>query len=667
MHAALFALKNGRTEWGRGTVVIVDEAAMLDARITGELLAVARQSRSKLILAGDDRQLASIERGGLFTELKARHGSAEITEVTRQRVDWQRQAAHDLAEGRFAEAVTAYDEAGAITWTPDQDEARYGAGRGLEARHHGGAIGKTLCVRLHQSRRRRAKRRIAPGPPRARRTVGAGDRVRDQTRARPLCGRRPGAVHRHRQKGRHLQRQCRHDHRDRRAQRRIARGARRAGPGKGREVAWSAAEFAGFRHGYAGTIYKGQGKTLDHTYLYHTHHWRAAASYVALTRQRDSAQVFVARETARDTSELARQMARGEVKAASIAWATREEMAERQVVLEPREGAGTWSTASEDSLGGMAHDAQRRAAASSRGVAAAGPADGKAGTATEVSAAAKEYWDNVAAAGRSAAPDPLTAKVRAASEARQQQTELPMPGWLIPPFVSRDGHDSLGRGLDPADIAAAVAADAGVQQAKSEPWRHLERAYRDPHTAQARLDELARAEGWTEAAARIDTTHEQLGPLRGRDGMFASPSAQLDRALCDHRGAERSATACAGSPRPSGGPSANTARVSRRNCSATPWGCRNSRPRPPRCSKRCMPRAPSRRATPGTPPRCAIGLPWHRLGKWDRGTPRSRRKSTGSRKPPSKDWARRGLSPFYAARMKTGPCCRGSNPGNGRR
>ena len=41
------------------------------------------------------RQLASIERGGLFTELKAAHGSAEITEVTRQRVDWQRQAAQD--------------------------------------------------------------------------------------------------------------------------------------------------------------------------------------------------------------------------------------------------------------------------------------------------------------------------------------------------------------------------------------------------------------------------------------------------------------------------------------------------------------------------------------------------------------------------------------------
>src|SRR6185503_13565947 len=96
--------------------------------------------------------------------------------------------------------------------------------------------------------------------------------------------------------------------------------------GQGRDVMWSASEFVGFRHGYAGTIYKGQGRTLDHTYLYHTHHWRSAASYVALTRQRESAQVFVARETARDAPQLARQMAREEIKAASIAWATFDEL-----------------------------------------------------------------------------------------------------------------------------------------------------------------------------------------------------------------------------------------------------------------------------------------------------------------------------------------------------
>ena len=44
VHAALFAIKNGRTEWDKRTVVMVDEAAMLDTRVTGELLAAARQA-----------------------------------------------------------------------------------------------------------------------------------------------------------------------------------------------------------------------------------------------------------------------------------------------------------------------------------------------------------------------------------------------------------------------------------------------------------------------------------------------------------------------------------------------------------------------------------------------------------------------------------------------
>ena len=78
----------------------------------------------------------------------------------------------------------------------------------------------------------------------------------------------------------------------------------------GRSVEFDAAEFQGFRHGYAGTIYKGQGRTIDETYLYHSEHWRSATSYVAMTRHSDKAELFVARETAADLPELARQMSR---------------------------------------------------------------------------------------------------------------------------------------------------------------------------------------------------------------------------------------------------------------------------------------------------------------------------------------------------------------------
>ncbi len=328
VHAALFAIKNGRSPgWDRRTVLVVDEAAMLDSRVTGELLAEAKRAGAKVILTGDDRQLASIERGGLFTELRRTHGAAEITEVTRQRVDWQRQAARDLAEGRFDAAVQAFDRHGAVTWTADAETSR----AALVTRWKADSLADPQASRfvfaytnvevdrLNAELRQVRRDRGELGSPDVVLTTkhgeaafAVGDRVQFTDTAKKLgvYNGNAGVI----------------TGLDADTGRVAVRLDAPAGK-EGRVVTWSAADgFEGFRHGYAGTIYKGQGKTLDHTYLLHTHHWRAAASYVALTRQRESAQVFVATETARDAHQLARQMARGEVRAASVAWATADEL-----------------------------------------------------------------------------------------------------------------------------------------------------------------------------------------------------------------------------------------------------------------------------------------------------------------------------------------------------
>ncbi len=60
-----------------------------------------------------------------------------------------------------------------------------------------------------------------------------------------------------------------------------------------------------------------------------------------------------------------------------------------------------------------------------------------------------------------------------------------------------------------------------MREARDEPWRHLERAYRDPHAAHARLNDLVAAEGWKSAAVRIDAKPEQLGRLLGRAARIA--------------------------------------------------------------------------------------------------------------------------------------------------
>jgi hypothetical protein len=260
----------------------------------------------------------------------------------------------------------------------------------------------------------------------------------------------------------------------------------------GREVTWNAAEFQGFRHGYAGTIYKGQGKTLDHTYLLHTHHWRAAASYVALTRQRESAQVFVATETARDVRQLARQMARGEVRAASVAWATADEL---PPALRQRAGAEL----------------------------AKGPSAKADGMPAEASPVRSDAAVPGPSQGPTVQPDPVTPGATQATQAR------PADAWLIPPSLRPDGRDSLGRGTGAGEIAAAVAADTAVQRERQARWSYLQGAYRDPHAARAALDELVKTQGWTSAASRVAADPLQLGELRGKEGLFVGAKARAER------------------------------------------------------------------------------------------------------------------------------------------
>ena len=90
-----------------------------------------------------------------------------------------------------------------------------------------------------------------------------------------------------------------------------------------------AGEFDKFKHGYAGTIYRGQGRTLDEVYVGHSAHWRSSASYVALTRHREAVHIFAARETVKDLDAMAKGMERPDNKRAASAYSIDEASAAR--------------------------------------------------------------------------------------------------------------------------------------------------------------------------------------------------------------------------------------------------------------------------------------------------------------------------------------------------
>lgn len=91
-----------------GSVLVVDEAAMVGTRDLSRLADHAQRAGAKLVLVGDDRQLPAIGAGGTFTVLAERLGAVELVENRRQIQGWERQALARLRGGDVRVALAAY-------------------------------------------------------------------------------------------------------------------------------------------------------------------------------------------------------------------------------------------------------------------------------------------------------------------------------------------------------------------------------------------------------------------------------------------------------------------------------------------------------------------------------------------------------------------------------
>jgi conjugative relaxase-like TrwC/TraI family protein len=101
-------LDHGRERLDGRTVLVIDEAGMLGSRKLARLLDHAQQAQAKVVLVGDDRQLAAIDAGGGFRALRLRLGASELTENRRQQQAWEREALELVRGGLVEEAVAAY-------------------------------------------------------------------------------------------------------------------------------------------------------------------------------------------------------------------------------------------------------------------------------------------------------------------------------------------------------------------------------------------------------------------------------------------------------------------------------------------------------------------------------------------------------------------------------
>ncbi len=320
-HLALIHLGNGRDRWNARTVVIVDEAAMLDTDILDRVMQAADRAGARLLLVGDDRQLQSVQRGGLFAPVAALAGSMELNRVRRQKESWQREASEAFAEGDIAAAVGAYADHGCLAWSGTLDESRAAlvaawaeaSARDPEAVRFIYASTNAEVERLNEAARAiRVERgevedglafRTARGAVHA----AAGDRIQfhDTARHAGIFNGVLGTIV-----------SCSQEEIEVRTD-------------DGSRVSFDPERFDGWAPGYAGTVYRGQGKTQTEVFALYDHPfaWSPSTSYVALTRQTERVVLHVPVELAADRAALIRQMGRARNVETSLGFAVRDELA----------------------------------------------------------------------------------------------------------------------------------------------------------------------------------------------------------------------------------------------------------------------------------------------------------------------------------------------------
>ncbi len=208
----------------RGSVLLIDEAGMVDSATMARLVSRAEVAEAKLVLLGDPEQLGEIEAGGLFRAIADRTEPIHLDEVIRHEHELDREAAKRIREGEGREALALYRSSERVIVAPDAKARREAM---VADWHESFERGEdAVMIAKRNARGREAERDGARSSQASRQARCRGGRGR-----RPALRRRRSGHHpRQRPAGRHLQSRALADRRGRR--RAAPRHARRRRPGQ---------------------------------------------------------------------------------------------------------------------------------------------------------------------------------------------------------------------------------------------------------------------------------------------------------------------------------------------------------------------------------------------------------------------------------------------------
>jgi Ti-type conjugative transfer relaxase TraA len=298
--------KNGRDLLTSRDVLVIDEAGMVGTRQLERVLSHAAEAGAKVVLVGDPQQLQAIEAGAAFRSIHERHGGVEISEVRRQREDWQRDATRDLATGRTGMALHAYRSHGMVHVADTREAARENLIERWD-RNRQASPDASRIILTHTNAEVRELNEAARGKMREAGDLGEDVRVTVDRGARNFAS-GDRVMFLQNERGLGVKNGTLGTIETVSAQSMAVR------TDDGRSVAFDLKDYDKLDHGYAATIHKAQGMTVDRTHVLATPGMDAHGSYVALSRHRDGMDLHYGRDDFTVQNRLARTLSRDRAK-----------------------------------------------------------------------------------------------------------------------------------------------------------------------------------------------------------------------------------------------------------------------------------------------------------------------------------------------------------------
>lgn len=293
---------NGRDLLTDKHVLVIDEAGMIGTRQLERIAREVERKGAKLVLVGDPEELQAIEAGAAFRAAAERHGAVEILSVRRQQEDWQRDATRELATGRTGEAIARYAEQNHIHANDTREAARSQLVDAWDSdRQQKHDVRRIILTNtndevraLNEEARTRMRASgslgvdISVTVERGERHFASGDRIMFLKNERCL-GVKNGSLGTVRQVDRLRMAVMLDD---------------------GRSSVFDLKDYAHVDHGYASTIHKAQGMTVDKVHVLATPGMDRHSAYVALSRHRSQVDLDYGRDDFADQSKLVRALSR---------------------------------------------------------------------------------------------------------------------------------------------------------------------------------------------------------------------------------------------------------------------------------------------------------------------------------------------------------------------